>query len=86
MHAPVVSARARARASSLRARPLLPRGGRVTWCVVTWGRRYEELRAWGGAPHAGWGLGFERLVQFTTGIENIRDAIPVPRAAGRCKY
>lgn len=40
---------------------------------------YLELRKFGGTPHAGFGLGFERMVQFTTGIENIREAIPFPR-------
>ncbi|MBM3887000.1 asparagine--tRNA ligase, partial [Candidatus Dependentiae bacterium] len=40
---------------------------------------YMDLRRFGGVPHAGFGLGFERMVQFTTGIENIREAIPFPR-------
>jgi asparaginyl-tRNA synthetase len=40
---------------------------------------YLELRKFGGTPHAGFGLGFERMVQFATGIENIREAIPFPR-------
>ncbi|NIQ01712.1 MAG: asparagine--tRNA ligase [Nitrospinaceae bacterium] len=40
---------------------------------------YLDLRRFGSAPHSGFGLGFERLVQFTTGVENIRDAIPFPR-------
>lgn len=40
---------------------------------------YLDLRRYGSVPHAGFGLGFERLVQFTTGIENIRDAIAFPR-------
>ncbi len=39
-----------------------------------------ELREYGTVPHAGFGLGFERLVQFITGMGNIRDAIPFPRA------
>jgi asparaginyl-tRNA synthetase len=43
---------------------------------------YVDLRRFGTVPHAGFGLGFERLVQFVTGIENIREAIPVPRAPG----
>lgn len=43
-------------------------------------RWYLDLRKYGSVPHAGFGLGFERLVQFTTGIENIRDAIAFPRA------
>ena len=40
---------------------------------------YLELRKYGTVPHAGFGLGFERLVQFATGMENIRDVIPFPR-------
>ena len=37
-------------------------------------------------PHAGFGLGFERLVQFATGIDNIRDAIPFPRVPGSAEF
>jgi asparaginyl-tRNA synthetase len=40
---------------------------------------YLDLRRYGSVPHAGFGLGFERLVQFMTGMGNIRDAIPFPR-------
>lgn len=40
---------------------------------------YRDLRRYGTVPHAGFGLGFERAVQYITGIENIRDAIPFPR-------
>jgi asparaginyl-tRNA synthetase len=40
---------------------------------------YLDLRRFGGAPHAGFGLGFERMVQFITGMGNIRDVIPFPR-------
>jgi asparaginyl-tRNA synthetase len=40
---------------------------------------YRELREYGTVPHAGFGVGFERLVQFITGMENIRDVIPFPR-------
>lgn len=40
---------------------------------------YLDLRRYGSAPHAGFGLGFERLVQYCTGMENIRDVIPFPR-------
>jgi asparaginyl-tRNA synthetase len=40
---------------------------------------YLDLRRYGSVPHAGFGLGFERLVQFMTGMENIRDVIPFPR-------
>jgi asparaginyl-tRNA synthetase len=41
---------------------------------------YLDLRRFGSAPHAGFGLGFERLVQYVTGMLNIRDVIPCPRA------
>ena len=43
---------------------------------------YLDLRRFGGAPHSGFGLGFERLVQYVTGMANIRDVIPFPRAPG----
>lgn len=41
---------------------------------------YLDLRRYGSVPHAGFGLGFERLIQFATGMGNIRDVIPFPRA------
>jgi asparaginyl-tRNA synthetase len=41
---------------------------------------YLDLRRYGSAPHAGFGLGFERLVQYVAGMQNIRDVIPCPRA------
>ena len=44
--------------------------------------QYLDLRRYGSVPHAGFGLGFERLVQFCTGMHNIRDVIPYPRAPG----
>jgi asparaginyl-tRNA synthetase len=47
---------------------------------------YLELRKYGGCPHAGFGLGFERMVQFITGMENIRDVIPFPRTPGRAEF
>ncbi len=40
---------------------------------------YMETRKWGSCPHAGFGLGFERLILFVTGMQNIRDVIPFPR-------
>ena len=43
---------------------------------------FLDLRRYGSVPHSGFGLGFERLVQYVTGMANIRDAIPFPRAAG----
>ncbi len=46
---------------------------------------YLDLRRFGTVPHAGFGLGFERLVQFCTGMHNIRDVIPFPRAPRLCR-
>jgi len=43
---------------------------------------YLDLRRFGTVPHAGFGLGFERFVQYVTGLENIRDVIPFPRTPG----
>jgi asparaginyl-tRNA synthetase len=47
---------------------------------------YLDLRKYGSIPHAGFGLGFERLVRFVTGIENIRDTIPFPRWPGNADF
>lgn len=47
---------------------------------------YLELRKWGSCPHAGFGCGFERLVRFVTGMENIRDCIPFPRTPGNALF
>lgn len=47
---------------------------------------YLDLRRYGTVVHSGFGLGFERLVMFTTGIENIRDSIPYPRYPGYAKF
>jgi len=47
---------------------------------------YLELRKFGSVPHAGFGLGFERLVQFVTGLSNIRDVIPFPRTPGNISF
>jgi asparaginyl-tRNA synthetase len=47
---------------------------------------YLDLRRFGGAPHAGFGLGFERIVQFITGMTNIRDVIPFPRAPRTAEF
>lgn len=44
---------------------------------------YLELRKFGGAPHGGFGMGFERLIGWLAGIENVRECIPIPRWAGR---
>ncbi|MDR1239987.1 MAG: asparagine--tRNA ligase [Treponema sp.] len=47
---------------------------------------YLDLRRYGSVPHAGFGLGFERLVQYVTGMANIRDVIPYPRAEGQADF
>ena len=47
---------------------------------------YRDLRRYGTVPHAGFGLGFERLVVYVCGLSNIRDAIPYPRAPGNAEY
>ncbi len=47
---------------------------------------YLDLRRFGTAPHAGFGLGFERLIQFITGLANIRDVIPFPRTPGNVSF
>ena len=47
-------------------------------------KKYLDLRRYGTTRHAGFGLGFERLVMYVTGIGNIRDAIPYPRTVGNC--
>jgi len=44
---------------------------------------YTELRKFGGAPHGGYGMGFERLISWLGGIENVRECIPMPRWSGR---
>ncbi len=47
---------------------------------------YCELRKYGGTKHAGFGLGFERLIMYVTGISNIRDVIPFPRTTGSADF
>jgi asparaginyl-tRNA synthetase len=47
---------------------------------------YRDLRRYGTVPHAGFGLGFERLLNYFTGMENIRDAIPFPRTPGSAAF
>jgi asparaginyl-tRNA synthetase len=47
---------------------------------------YLDLRRYGSVPHAGFGLGFERAVQFITGMQNIRDVIPFPRVPGYAEF
>ncbi len=47
---------------------------------------YLDSRRWGSCPHAGFGLGFERLLMYLTGMENIRDVIPFPRTPGQARF
>ena len=47
---------------------------------------YLETRRFGTVPHSGFGLGFERFVQFVTGMSNIRDVIPFPRFPGHIEF
>ena len=47
---------------------------------------YLDLRRYGGCRHAGFGLGFERLIMYLTGIGNIRDVLPFPRTFGSAEY
>lgn len=51
--------------------------------VVDW---YINLRKFGGCFHSGFGMGFERLIIYLTGVDNIRDVIPFPRTPGSCDY
>ncbi len=47
---------------------------------------YLDLRKYGGVYHSGFGVGFERLLMYLTGVENIRDVIPFPRTPGNCEF
>jgi asparaginyl-tRNA synthetase len=47
---------------------------------------YLDTRRFGTVPHAGFGLGFERLLLFVTGMTNIRDVIPFPRTPNNCEF
>ena len=47
---------------------------------------YLDLRRYGTVPHAGFGLGFERLIMYLTGMSNIRDVLPFPRTAGSAEF
>ncbi len=47
---------------------------------------YRDLRRYGTVPHAGFGLGFERLLNYVTGMDNVRDAIPFPRTPGNAAF
>lgn len=50
---------------------------------ISW---YLDLRKYGTVPHGGFGMGFERFLLYVTGMENIRDVIPIPRHPGYCKF
>ena len=47
---------------------------------------FLDLRKYGTVPHAGFGVGFERLVMYVSWMENIRDVIPFPRAPKMCEF
>jgi asparaginyl-tRNA synthetase len=47
---------------------------------------YLQLRQYGSVRHAGFGLGFERLIMYLTGVANIRDVIPFPRTTGSAEF
>ena len=47
---------------------------------------YLNLRKYGGTVHSGFGLGFERMIMYLTGISNIRDVLPFPRTVGNLEY
>jgi len=47
---------------------------------------YLNLRKYGGTKHAGYGLGFERIIMYLTGVSNIRDVLPYPRTVGNAEY
>jgi asparaginyl-tRNA synthetase len=51
--------------------------------VVDW---FVNLRKYGGCYHSGFGMGFERLLIYLTGVENIRDVIPFPRTPKTCEF
>ena len=55
----------------------------VPWEPLSW---YLDIRRWGSCPHAGFGLGFERVLMYVTGMENIRDVIPFPRTPGNAQF
>jgi asparaginyl-tRNA synthetase len=59
------------------------RSGGVAPEHLSW---YLDTRRWGSCPHAGFGLGFERLLMYVTGVENIRDVLPFPRTPGNARF
>lgn len=59
---------------------------RMTECNVPPEEWYLNLRKYGGTTHSGFGLGFERMVMYLTGVSNIRDVIPFPRTVSNLDY
>ena len=47
---------------------------------------YVDLRRYGTVPHGGFGMGFERLMLYLTGMDNVRDVVAFPRTIGHCPY
>ena len=47
---------------------------------------YLDMRKYGSTVHSGFGIGFERLLLYLTGVDNIRDVIPYPRTPGNCDF
>ena len=47
---------------------------------------YLDLRRYGGCVHSGFGMGFERMIMYLTGVENIRDVIPFPRTPKHAEF
>ena len=47
---------------------------------------YLDTRRFGSVPHAGFGMGFERMLMFVTGVSNIRDVVPFPRTPGHAEF
>ena len=47
---------------------------------------YLDLRKYGSVKHAGFGMGFERMVMYLTGVSNIRDVLPFPRTTGSAEF
>ena len=69
--------------SSVGGVQILMQGGHHPKLPFEW---YLDLRKYGSVPHAGFGLGFERMVQFVTGMTNIRDVIAFPRTPGNAEF
>lgn len=59
----------------------VPTRSKATGNDMAW---YLDLRRWGCPPHGGFGLGFDRLLSYLTGVPNVRDVVPFPRHFGRC--